>query len=244
MEKRKNRNNWYFADKKLPISQQVYQIGKAYYDRMQVKQGLPRHRIKNPAQLVKLFYFLYLSAARPTEALSKPLSIEIVHEANKDYVNIKHRNLRHKGEKAETYMTIPILDQAEVDMWNAITDYASVSEAEHIFSFKDWKSLVQNNITCLFTKNFITNLEDPIEKKLHKAQGIPPIVLRYMRFKSLVLEHNCPDRLLSTYFGCDLRQLREKHPDMNKVLDLKEQKEMLVRANLMPNLRLGMLPTY
>jgi len=237
---RTNRNNWYFADKKTPICEQVWAIGQGYYTRMQEPKSRPRHRITQTTQLIKYFYWSYLTAAEPGEPSKQPVSIEIVHEANRDTINIKKLNQRHKGKEAEIYMAMPILDRHELDMWNFITNYGELTEAEHIFGFKNWKSIKQNNITALFNKNFLTTLEDPKDKKAYKNQGVLPRVLRYMRLKNLLLEHQAPERIIETYFGCNIDKMRKRHPELNKALDLKEQRQMMERANLMPNLKLGL----
>ena len=233
------RNSWYFSDKKTPICQQVWLIGQAYYKKMLVPEGRARHRIKNPTQLVKLFYLYYLTGIKQQQAFRQPFTIEIVHEPAKDYVNIKHQNDKRKG-AFEVFMCIPVLDEHEKSMWDFITDLGTTTNTENIFEYKKWKSTKKNNITMLFNKNFITTLEDPIERKPHKNQGVSPQIIRYMRFKNLILDHRAPERILSSWFGCDIGAMINRHPELLKALDLKEQRQELERVGLMPNLRLGM----
>lgn len=247
--KRKNRTSWYFADKKTSISKQVWEIGQFYYNKMQDPKGRPRHRIKHSVELVKFFYWTYILGTQQQETFKQPLSLEIVHEPNRDYMNIKHSNQRHKGAEAEVLMAMPILDQYERQIWDFITNLGTLTEVEHIFQYKEWNSTKQNNIANLMNKNFITDLQNPMDGKIYKKQGIPTSILRYMRLRNLILEHQVPERILNTWFGCDVKYMASRHPDLKRQLqamDLKEQRIALEKANLMPNFKLGIgtMPTY
>ena len=241
-EHKKYRTSWSLADKKTLTCQQIWLIGQIYYDKMQIKKGRARHRIKHTAQLLKLFYWLYLTGSRPTEAFSQPLSIQI----DGSYINIKKANARHKGEKTQIIMAMPIKDEYEKNMWNFITDNGIITEAKHIFIYDKWKSTASNNISALFAKNFIANLEDQ-DKKIHKNQGIIPQILRYARLRNLILEHHVDERVLEQYFGCNIKLMRSKAPqELCRALDFQEQKKILERANQVPTLKLGanIISTY
>ena len=236
---RKNRNDWYFADKKTAICEQVYEIGQKYNKSINEPTGRARHRIKNPIQLIKLYYWIFLTGAKPYQAFSKPITLQIIHEQQRDYVNIMHTSLRCKNIRKEIVICMPIIDESEQMMWSFITDGGTETELEKAFGSKGWKSTKSGNINALFKKNFKTDLESQ-DKKSHKNQGISPQILRYMRFKNLALEHDVRYEVLSTWFGCDIKKMMAKHQDLKAGLDAKEQYKSLQKQNLFGNYRIGL----
>src|SRR5690348_4325803 len=72
---KRHRNDWYFADLSVNVSEQVLAVGEDYNRR--VKEGTIKHRNGYPIQLQKYFYFLYLTGSRRMEPTMMTLAIKL-----------------------------------------------------------------------------------------------------------------------------------------------------------------------
>jgi len=230
---KQNRNMWYFHNT-TDLSKQIWELGQGYYKRMINPESKPKHPIKNPASLVKLLYFLFLTGARQQEPFLEPFPIvEIVQKPEWTYVVITHVNEKHPGQKVNTVIeTIPIFDEYEKKMWEWITDYGSAKDGESIFRYKAWKSTRKNNITALFNKNFTTTLEDP-NHKVHKNEGISPHILRHLRAYHVLIRHNVPREMAQIWFGWDNQNMIDYYSDIRNVMKVSDQEKMLERSGLL-----------
>jgi len=238
--KKSYKNMWYFHNRSELICKQIWFIGQAYYERMQEPKNRPTHRIKNPVQLIKLFYWIYLTGARNQEAFKKPYpTLDIVNKEGETRVIITHVNSKHKGPNntADTVTEmIPILDEWEQKMWNFSTDGNQESQAAKIFGYGAWKSYRKNNITSLFIKNFRTALESP-EKEVFKNEGIRPHILRHMRTYNLLSDHRVPRDLAQLWMGWDSQYMLDYYAHIRQVMDSSKQLDILREKNLLTNLK-------
>ena len=237
---RRNRNLWYFHDRETLICRQVWEIGQDYLRRMQEPKGRPRHRIQNPVQLTKLFFWLFLTGARQQEAFLSPCTLDIINNTQDGgtYVTITHRNQKHKEHKGDTVTQVmPIFDEWEQKMWTFITDGNRESEPGKIFGYENWKSTKKSNITALFKTNFRTTLETP-DKKVHRDAGIAPHILRHMRTFNVLHNHHVPDDLAQVWFGWDTKYMIDYYAHIRAVMSTRNQLGMLSRAGLLTGLRI------
>ena len=92
----RNMNHWYFADLSKNVSEQVLAIGEAYNKR--VKDGSIKHMNGHPVQLLRYFYFLYLTGSRLMEPMCTPSpSIVLSNTEGKVYIEVQKVNEKHRS---------------------------------------------------------------------------------------------------------------------------------------------------
>jgi hypothetical protein len=239
------RNTWYFANTEN-ICKQVYDMGQAYYNRMQDPKGRAGHHIRNPVHLTKLWYWLYLTGARQQEAFRKPYpELEIINRDGGTYVIVKHVNEKHWINRKEqirqiTTATIPIFCEWEKKAWEYLTDGGLTTRAEDIFRYDLWTSTKNNKILRLFKTNFKTNLKDQ-NGKLHKNSGVAPNILRSMRAYNVLdpKEHKAPVELAKVWFGWSREDMCYYYPHIRTLLQQQDQLDTLKAKNLLTNLKIN-----
>jgi hypothetical protein len=233
-----NSNEFYFHDRQSSICKQIWDIGQRYYLRMQEPVGRPRHRVKNPAQVTKAFYWDYLTGARQQEMFLKPYpTLDIVNKDGGTYAIVEHVNQKHKPPRNSVVESIPIFDEWEQRMWNFITDGGAETEADSIFKYKSWNSTKKAHISNLFKRNFKTDLESP-ERKVFWDAGINPHILRHMRAYNILIEHKVPREYVITFFGWDSQYMLDHYADIRKMMNITNQEKYLRENKLLTGLRI------
>lgn len=240
---RRNQNKWYFQDLQTPICEQVWKIGQQYYNLMQDPQARPRHRIKNPAALVKLLYWIFLTGSRQQEAFLEPYPrLTIVNKDNETRAIIWHVNEKHKkaGKRDEVQAMIPIFDEWEQKMWNFVTSGGTEFEASQIFQYDSWKSSANNNITAIFKANFKTTLIDPETRKSYKNMGISPHQLRHMRSYNVLINHEMYKNreLVKLWFGWSSDLMISYYAHVRDIMGLMDQEKMLKSSGMLTNFKI------
>lgn len=250
---RRSQNDWFFADLSHPICEQVWEIGQVYNRR--VKEKSIKHMNTFPIQLIRYFYFMYLTGARRMEPTMNPLSIDIQRMTERDEagnskqysvvkitkVNEKHRSANGIDRKTMTQV-IPIFDEAEQKMWNFITDGGTEQDPERMFRFAQWPSIGKSNLSGLIKTNFHTNLKDPrMPKKKHIDAGITPHILRHMRVFNVIVNHNVPEAYATVLFGWKDSKMIYYYAHLQETLGFKNQLDMLRRTKLLTDLNVDML---
>jgi len=229
-------NDWVLADL-TDISRQIFQIGEEYRLMTLGKGNKPRHMNKHPQQLLKYFYFLYLTGSRLMEPAGvereKP-SITIFNNPDGVWVQISKVNAKHKApngvDRQMITQVFPIFDEWEQAMWNRITDGGTQTNIDEIFQLKDWPSTKQDIISDLIKHNFKANLRDP-NGKLHRDTGLIPHILRHMRTFNVVIERGVPDAQVVRWFGWTNSRMIYYYANMRQILEAKSQLELLKRTN-------------
>lgn len=231
-------------------------IGKKYKDHF-INDKIT-HKNKNPEQLLRLWYFIYLTGARIMEpfanGLEKPIisfSMQINPKSGKPdrfvtitKVNAKHRNA--DGNRQMMQQILPILNVWEQEMWHEITSGGLETNVDNIFKFKEWKSIKQPNINCLFKTNFKTDLKDPLGK-LHTNCGISPHIIRHMRATYLSVTLNVPENQLLKLFGWKDKRMLYHYVDIMEAMDQAAQLEIWRRGGFFTQLSIDMgkeIPAY
>ena len=269
MERRRTHTNtWIFADQQTPFSEQVYRIGEAYRKRY-MAMDLGRHRHSHPMQLLRLFYFLYLTGSRLMEPVLKPNpQIEIKSAPNpqthklETWTEITKVNEKHfsksvpleEGERRpgkrmkknlelsvrDVYTQIfPIYDEWEQFMWNIVTEGGQLSRAEDIFDFQNWKSVKKENLNCLIKTNFRTSLRDD-EGKIHRDEGITPHILRHMRMSHMIILKGEEAARVAATMGLDSTRTVFIYADIRKHYTRLNQLAALRRNGLLTSLTVDM----
>lgn len=246
---RKNKNSWYFLNRKDPCKE-VWEMGQRYYLPYQKaletgdKSKLPRRRAKSPVALVKLLYWVYLTGARQQEAFRRPYpTISIVNKEGETRVISTHLNQKQKKKDDRVVAVMPVFDEYEQKMWNFITDGGEETQAERIFMYKEWRSTNGDNISKLFKRAFKTSLinsEDP-EEKVHRNEGITPHILRHMRSYNVLINHGMQREreLVKLWFGWKSDSMLDYYPHIRVMLAMEAQEDMLRKAGLLTDLKIN-----
>jgi integrase len=235
---RNSRNVWFFHNRQDLICKQVWEIGQKYYERMQDPERKPHHRVKYPALLVKVFYWIFLTGARQQEAFQQPNSLDISTVDGKTYVTIKRHNEKHRAHGGdEITAVIPVFDEWEQNMWNFITDGGQETQMVHILNLKLWGSIKKDNITLLFKHNFKTSLQEP-KGTIHHDEGITPHILRHMRCYNVLHDHNLRRSTAQIWFGWDNQLMLDYYAHIRAVTTTKDQLKALVEDGQLTELRI------
>lgn len=240
---KKHRNNWYFANLTENISEQILAIGEEYNRR--VKSGNIKHMNKFPIQLQRYFYFLYLTGARSSEPIFKPLSINLENVKGHVIAKIIKVNEKHKNPDGSRHpqmtQAIPIFNSAEQRMWNFITDGGSELNTEHIFQFEGWKSTTKMNLSGLIKTNFKTDLRDPITRRVHKDTGITPHILRHMRVYNVLVNYKVPETYAVMFFGWNDSKMLYYYAHLQETVSFRNQVEMLEKGDWLTGLKIDLM---
>lgn len=243
IEKIGRRNRWYFHNRQDPCKL-VWELGQKYYDLMQDKKKRPRRRVKNPAALVKLLYWYWLTGAREREAFIKPYpKLSIINIENETRAIIEHINEKHwkDGQREVVRAAIPIFDEWEQSMWNFITDGGQETQAEKIFQYETWKSTEQSLITKLFKYAFKTTLVDPKNGNVYRNEGISPHILRHMRSYNVLFNHGMYKRgreIIKLWFGWDDDYMLDYYAHIKELMVISDQESILRKENLLTNFKI------
>lgn len=240
----KRTNKWTYADLSKNISQQTWEIGQAYIVRFRDEKTKPRHLNAYPVQLVKYFYFLYLTGSRLMEPVCEPRpQINIINKDGKVYIAIHKVNEKHKaldGSGREVIdQALPVFNQYEQSMWNFITDGGMVTDTADIFKFDKWRSRTKHNMNCLLKTNFRTNLRDE-NGRVHIDYGITPHILRHMRAFNVIVNYGVEVPLAIRWFGWTDQRMLYYYAHIRKALNIGSQVEMLKRGNLLTSLNIDL----
>jgi hypothetical protein len=238
-------NRWVFANLQDNVSKQVYDIGEAY----RATLGLRRkrkdgsHRNGHPVQLLKYYYFLYLTGSRLREPLEEPApTIEIINEGGLVHVEIHKVNLKHKAQDGQGHAVMeqafPVFNEWEQKMWTYITDGGLAVRADEIFKFKEWKSTSKQNLNCLVKSNFRTNLRDT-KGKVHRNAGITPHILRHMRAFNVTVNYGVEVPLAVKWFGWTDQRMLYYYAHIRERLNVRNQLDMLKRSGHLTNLAIS-----
>ncbi len=240
--KKKKKNDWFFADLSINICQQVWDMGQAYYRKLQDPKTRPRRLSKQPVQLIKYFYFLFLTGSRLMEGIIEPRPIiQVLDEAGFTIIKITKVNEKHfrsDGSREVITSTMPILDEYEQKMWNFITDGGLLSNPEDIFKWSNWESLENSQISEMITNNFKIDLKEPETNKVFKGIGIVPHILRHMRAYNLMVNHKIPKDLIIKWLGWDNDDMLYYYVHLESMLGEAEQRKILRENNLLTNLKI------
>lgn len=239
---KRSMNHWYFADLSKNISEQVLAIGEAYNQR--IKEGSIKHINSHPVQLLRYFYFLYLTGSRLMEPTRTPTPrIVLSNTEGKVYIEVQKVNEKHKspdGKDSDVIVqALPVFNEAEQRMWNFITDGGMSLNAEDIFELSQWKSTTKYNMNGLIKSNFKADLRDP-NGKLHKNQGITPHILRHMRAYSVIVNYGAEVPYAIELFGWHDERMLYYYAHIRGRLHVNTQLEMLKRGHLLTNLKIDM----
>ena len=238
----RNMNHWYFADLSKNVSEQVLAIGEAYNKR--VKDGSIKHMNGHPVQLLRYFYFLYLTGSRLMEPMCTPSpSIVLSNTEGKVYIEVQKVNEKHRSpdgkERDVIVQALPVFNEAEQRMWNFITDGGMLLSAEDIFELHNWNSTTKYNMSLLIKANFKADLRDP-NGKLHKSQGITPHILRHMRAYSVIVNYGAEVPYAVELFGWHDERMLYYYAHIRGRLHVNTQVEMLKRGHLLTDLKIDM----
>ena len=234
---RHNRNAWYFADLVTNVSEKVWEIGQEYKQR--IDQGKIRHKNKFPVQLLRYFYFLYLTGSRRMEPTMMPLNIALRNENGYIIVKIIKMNEKHGGRQMT--QAIPVFNASEQAMWNYITDGGQETDPEQIFQFKNWKSTKKENLSGLIKTNFRTDLKDPITQRIRKDTGITPHILRHMRVYSVFINYHVPEAYAVMMFGWKDSKMLYYYAHIQETVSFRNQIEMLEKGDWLTSLQIDAL---
>lgn len=161
------------------ISQEIYEIGQLYFEGLRKNN---RKKGEKWLQLGKVFYFMFLTAATPSELMNERITLSI-HNGS-DYTSIKLTEGLYE-------MDIPILSTFEQQMWDIITEYGEKIDFHEIFGLKMWaKNLHYTNFSHLISQNFKGVVLNHNNQEIFT--GIPPALIRNMRYVDWVVGHNIP----------------------------------------------------
>lgn len=187
-------------------------------------------KVRNPVHLIKLFYWIYLTASYPSEPFLEPYpSIRINNSATGTFVEIEHadgRSCRKGAKRGVVRPTIPIMDIWEKRMWNYLTDGGTVTDPSEVFGYGKWNSIKPSSITMAFKRSF----------KIEGTDSVTPTTLRYLRAFN-VAKHNVPSFLVKEWFRWNDRML-EYHKGILANLKQSDQVEVLRAFNLLTKLRI------
>lgn len=236
---RRYRNRWTFADLSKNTCEQIWRIGQEYY--MKFREGpRPRHSISHPVQLVKYFYFLYLTGCRLMEPIKEPVRLSMQHQDGGTQVIVRHLNEKHPtadGNPDFTTAEFPVFDEWEQKMWLFITDGAINTDSDDIFRFKDWGALNTSCMSHLIDRNFFVDLKD-LSGKAHRHEGLSPHILRHMRAFNVVITHNVRPELAITWFGWKDIKMLYYYAHIKELMSIRNQHQILKRDNLLTLLTL------
>lgn len=236
---RRNANDWVFANMGVNISKQVWEIGERYHKKFREEKA--RHQNTHPINLLRYWYFLYLTGSRLTEPLAigpeRPI-IELLNEGGLPYVHVHKVNAKHMDANGKSRQmmdqAIPIFNEYERDMWSTITDGGLQTNIDEIFKFKEWKSLKHDNINCLIKTNFKTDLKDP-SGNLHRNAGITPHILRHMRTFNVIVNEGLHEIQVVKMFGWTNSRMIYYYAHIRTVLEMRNQVEVLKRGGFLRN---------
>lgn len=245
---RRNMNSWVFANLGTNISDQVWEIGQAYKQATTTPPGekLRRHHHSHPIQLLKFFYFVYLTGSRisePTAGGAEAPTVDLFNEKGVAWVEVNKVNSKHKSPDGIGRQMIsqlfPVFNVSEQKMWNFITDGGLQTNVREMFQFADWKSLKHENLNCLFKTNFRTDLKDP-SGNLSKDTGITPHILRHMRTFNVLINYGVDRSLVKDWFGWKNTRMIDYYALERTRLERKLQREILERGQHFTNLAVDM----
>ena len=250
---------WAFANLGQDTSKTVWEIGEAY--RKKYQGGKVRHGHTHPTQLLKYFYFNFLTGARPQEPIIEPEPvINFSSKGNEIWVEVTKVNEKHfknavalnkdeapkgyrqrrkldlvKSTRDTTEQAFPVFNEYEQKMWIFLTDGGVLMRGSEIFQFKEWKSTKKKNITCLFKTNFRTDLRD-LHGRVHRDSGITPYILRHMRAYNLIVNYGADISWVVKVFGWANDSMLYRYADIRRNLSIRGQLEILRRTNMLTTL--------
>lgn len=221
---------WYLANLKEPVSQQILRSGMAYYKKMQNRKTRPKRSMKNPVQLTRYFFSLYLTGEN---LMRLPhLRFEIKETQGKHYISI--------SESGKQLAALPIFDKAEEEMWNFITEGGTEMDMQRLFKFNEWcKS--KSQMCSLIKRNFRADLASPDGKTIRKNASLAPRVLRLMRFYALIANYRCEERYAYDIMG--IRETRRllAHPLIRKAMYIADRQAYMQDRGMLTDLRVDLL---
>lgn len=241
---KKYRNSWYLANLD-DVCKQVWEIGQAYYQRFREKKTWPKRKNKAPVQLVKYFYFLYLTGGRLCEPLLQPPQLELHNDKAGSYISITKINEKHKdpqGNREKLNIILPIFDEWEERMWDFITDGGLLTNGKEIFKYglfgakedkrtNEWM-VSHDKIGQLVRRNFKADLKDANgNRKPHHS--ISPHILRHLRAYNLHIEHNVPKTLVAKWLGWRDERMFFWYVEIARAMSIKSQLDVIKANNLL-----------
>lgn len=202
------------------ISQEVYEIGQIYFEERRKSR---RSGGAKWLQLGKVFYFMFLTAATPSEMMNEHITLAI-HNGS-DYTSIKLLEGIHE-------VDLPVLSTFEQEMWDIITEYGEMTNYNEIFGLKWWaKNLHYTNFSHLISQNFKGIIIKQTGEEIFT--GIPPALVRNMRYVDWVVGHNIP--LESVVKWCRLKDDRplRYNPIIGNYLKGRSETKILNAYNLL-----------
>jgi hypothetical protein len=155
------------------ISRQIWEMGEAY--RNACYEG--RKKGKTPVELVKAFYFTYLSASNISDLLSAPYPRMEV-QAFRNWILIKVVKQSKKDKTGIQMQFIPLDDEYEKEMWDLVLDCGETMSLDTLaLSFGGIKA--RTHITNRFKRSFRMTLTDGTVT--FRNRGITPDFLRTLR---------------------------------------------------------------
>jgi hypothetical protein len=198
------------------IPEIIWESGQDY---MYLARHRKNNRIKSPAELCKYVYFLYLLGCNLMDPIAKPTdSLEVVNTPNYTYIILKEEiNLETKSH------IIPLLNHAEQNMWNYITDGGQLTRFSDIF--KAYNSAAKPSpalLSNLIKRNFKATMIDT-KGNVWENMGITPRQLRFLRFYDVLINHKVHAQIASKWFrikkwydfGKNVQDALEKQEDIN-----------------------------
>jgi len=229
--KKTRTNKWTFAKLEINISQQVFEIGEAYRAKFQSK-GKLRHKNSHPTQLLKLWYYLYLSCSNLMDPFDKEKH-RVINTMNVDGLSwIEIQDISKGTIPIVIEKVFPIFNEFDQKMWTYLTDGGITRDLNEILKPNEWKSTKKENVSGMIKTNFIWDLRDT-NKKIHKQVGVTPNILRSMRLYSVVVDYKVDADLVQQWFNWkDLRPLYYYEHLRSK----RSQYEALRHSNQLTNL--------